>query len=171
MGKIVGIVLVLGGIAGVLFQWIEEQKERQKRVEEFGVFIHKTIFMMESERIKIIDYFSNYKSQDLVLTNTLREIALRLKKNEYPNGVFVWEMVLKEKEKNWNLDSAIFEVVLKCGIGFFGRRREENVSFLKKQLVELERLQIRRKERDTKERKVWMPVSMLGGMMVVLLFL
>ena len=62
----------------------------------------------------------------------------------------IWEMVLKEEEKNWNLDSAIFEVVLKCGIGFFGRRREENVSFLKKQLEELERLQISQKQRDTK---------------------
>ena len=171
MGKIVGIVLVLGGIAGVLYQWIEIQKERQKRVEEFVVFIHKLIFAMETEKVKLIDYFTNYESQDMELSKTLKEVAARLRKNMYPSGQSVWEAILKEEEKNWDLNKDMFEVILKCGTGFFGRSRDENISFLKKQLEEIKGLQMSVRDKDTKERKVWIPVSMLGGVMVVILFL
>lgn len=171
MGKIVGIVLVLGGIAGGLYQWMEIQRERQKRVEEFALFLHKSIFAMEAEKIKVIDYFAKYISQDSKITETLHEIAARLRQNIYPKGQLVWEEVLKEEERNWNLDKETFGLVLSTGNGFFGRSREENVSFLQKQLRELEKEQLRIKEKDAKERKVWIPVSMLSGIMLTIFFI
>ena len=169
MGKIVGIVLVLGGIAGGLYQWIELQKERQKRVEEFCLFLHKSIFMMESEKIKVIDYFAKSVTRDSRITDALQEISKRLSENIYPNPQSVWEEVLKEKD--WNLDEEMFSIILKSGNGFFGRNREENSSFLKKQLEELEKQKIKGKEKDAKERKLWIPVGMLSGVMLVILFL
>ena len=51
MGKIVGIVLLLFGIAGGLYQWLELQKERQMRIEEFCLFLHKSMFRMQTEKI------------------------------------------------------------------------------------------------------------------------
>lgn len=169
MGKIIGIVFVLGGIAGVLFQWVQSQKEKQHRIEEFCVFLHKSIFMMESEKIKVIDYFAKSVTGDSRITETLHEIAKRLRMNIYPNPQLVWEDVLKEQ--SWNLDEEIFSIILKSGNGFFGRNREENISFLKKQLEELEKQKRKNKEKDVKERKLWFPVGMLGGVMLVILLL
>lgn len=171
MGQIVGIILVLGGIAGGLYQWMEVQKQRQKRVEEFMLFLHKAMFAMESEKIKVIEFFSKYKSEDLQITKTLQEIAYRLSQNIYPKGQFVWEEVLKEEKMNWNLDEETFGLVLSTGTGFFGRTREENISFLQKRLRELEKEQIRIKEKDAKDRKVWVPVGMLSGIMLTILFM
>jgi len=169
MGKIVGIVLLLGGIAGGLYQWMELQKERQERIDAFCIFLHKSIFMMESEKIKVIDYFAKYDSQDSGIVELLHEISKRLRENIYPNGQFVWENVLKEMD--WNLDKETYLIIVKAGNGFFGRNREENISFLKQQLKELEKQQLKNKENDAKERKVWVPVGMLGGIMLVILFL
>ena len=171
MGKIVGIVLLLGGIAGSLYQWMEMQGERRKRIGEFEVFLHKSIFAMESEKIKIIDYFAGYKSQDSKITDALQEISRRLSENIYPNGQMVWEEVLKEAEQEWNLDKETFGVILKSGIGFFGFSREENICFLKKQMEELEKEKKKNKENDAKERKIWVPVSLLGGIMFVIICL
>lgn len=171
MGKIIGIILILGGIAGGLYQWMEIQKERQKRVEEFSLFLHKSMFAMETEKIKVIDYFAKYISQDSRITESLHEIASRLKQNIYPNGQLVWEEVLKEKEQEWNLEHEVFQVILKSGTGFFGRSLEENICFLKKQIKELEKEQQKIKEKDAKERKVWVPVSMLSGVMLAILFI
>lgn len=171
MGKIVGIVLLMGGIAGSLYEWMELQKERCKRLEEFMVFIHKFIFAMETEKVRVIDYFLNYNSKDKVLENTLHELVVRLKENIYPTGQGAWEEVLREEEKNWNLDKESMHVIRTCGNGFFGKSREENISFLKKQLEELEALQRKNRQEDAKERKVWIPVSFMGGFMVILLFI
>lgn len=169
MGKIVGIVFVLGGIAGSLFQWIELQKEKQKRVEEFCLFLHKSIFMMESEKIRIIDYFAKSVSRDSQITNVLQEVSKRLSQNIYPNPQNVWEEVLKEQQ--WNLDDETFSIILKSGEGFFGRNREENICFLKKHLEKLEKQRIKCNEQDARERKVWIPVGMLSGVMLVILLL
>ncbi len=169
MGKIIGIAFVLGGIVSGLFQWMELQKEKQHRIEEFCIFLHKSIFLMESEKIKVIDYFAKYSSRDSEITKTLQEISNRLSKNIYPNGQSVWEEVLKEED--WNLDKDTYSIILKSGNGFFGRNREENISFLKKQLAELEKQQRKIKEKDEKERKVWVPVGMLSGVMIVIFFL
>ena len=171
MGQIIGTIMILGGIAGVLQQWIQLQRERQKRLEEFEKFLHKSIFAMETENVKIIDYFAKYSSKDSQITQVLHEIAKRLSQNIYPKGQLVWEEVFREEEQNWKLDRETFELLIKMGNGFFGRSREENLSFLRKQLEELEKQKKTIKEKDEKERKVWIPVSMLSGIMLTILFL
>ena len=179
MGKIVGILLVLGGVAGCLHSWMIQQKERQMMLEELIRFLQKSVFAMEKEKIKIVEYFARYKAVDSgmearnehVLERTLQEIAKRLASNTYSNGLLAWEEVFEEEEQNWTLDKETFEVLLCAGNGFFGRSREENVCFLQKSIQELEKRQEKIKEKDTQERKVWIPVGMLGAVMITILFI
>ena len=66
---------------------------------------------------------------------------------------------------------AYFQIVINVGRGFFGRSREENIAYLKKYLDELERQRLIIHEREVQKRKIWVPVGMLGTMMVMILFL
>lgn len=179
MGKIVGIFFVLGGVAGVLHSWMIQQKERQMRLEEMVRFLQKSVFAIEREKIKIVEYFARYGDRDgrmldkneRILEKTLHEIAKRLATNTYPMGHSAWEEVFKEEEQNWALDKETFEVVLQAGKGFFGRSRAENICFLQKSIQELEKRQEKIKEKDVQERKVWVPVGMLGTVMIMILFI
>ena len=126
---------------------------------------------MESEDIKLITYFSGYDFQDEVLDRSLNEIAYRLSQNVYPKGQRVWEEVFKEEEQNLAFDRESFGVLMDAGNGFFGRNREENICFLQKSLKELERQSVKVKEKDAGERKVWVPVGMLGAVMLVIIFI
>lgn len=170
MGKIVGVVLIFGGVAGFLYSWICGQKEKQMRLEECILFLQKSIFAMDTEKVRVIDYFAKYVSRDSILTEALHEIAKRLATNTYPKGQDAWEEVLKEEETNFGFDKETFEVILQVGNGFFGRSCEENICFLQKNLKELEKQQEKIKEKDTQERKVWVPVGMLGGVMLIIIF-
>jgi len=62
-------------------------------------------------------------------------------------------------------------LLIRAGEGFFGRTCEENLCFLQKVIEELEIERKKSKEADKNERKVWIPVSMLGGIMLTILFL
>lgn len=170
MWKIVGMVFMLGGVAGVLYSWVCEQREKQKRLENFMLFLQKSIFTMETEKVRVVDYFRK-SNGDTILEQTLQEIARRLALNTYPNGHMVWEEVFREQARRWNLSQEVFSVIVQAGNGFFGRSREENIGFLKKSLKELEKQQANMKEKDAQERKVWVPVGMLGTVMLVILFL
>lgn len=177
MGKIVGLLLVLGGVTGYLYSWICMQRKKERQLEEFIVFLQKSIFAMETEKVRVIEYFGNYESMkqirgktESVLGKTLQEIAKRLATNTYPNGQFVWEEVLKEEKQNWALDGETFGVVLAAGAGFFGRSCQENICFLQKSIKELEMRKMKIKEKDVQERKVWVPVGMLGTVMLLIIF-
>lgn len=171
MVKMLGITLIMSGISGYLYQWQSEQKKKREKITAFILFLQKTVFVMETENIRIAQLLNSYQTKEIVLKETLSEIERKLKLNVYPSGESVWEEVFKEKEQNWNVDSETFGLILVAGNGFFGRNREENICFLQKSIRELEQLEKKNKERDEKERKVWIPVGMLGGMMLVILFI
>ena len=179
MWKWLGALLVISGVAGVLYSWCCEQKEKQKRLESMLFFLQKSVYVMQREKIKVaellIKHIEQNKSEqgnkEEVLVNTLEEILKRLSTNTYPNGQMVWEGVFQEEKKNWNLNPEIYAILVQAGNGFFGRSREENVNFLEKSIKELEEQQAKLKQKNAQERKVWVPVGMLGTMMVIILFL
>ena len=163
MWKVLGMAFLLGGVAGVLYSWILEQRTRQKRLGEIIVFLQRTVGIMECEKIRVTDYLDRQDSK------TLKEIARRLSTNTYAKGQAVWEEVFKEEEQNLSLDKETFQIILQSGEGFFGKSREENIRFLQKSISELESKQKEIKIRDAQERKVWIPVGMLGAVMLVII--
>lgn len=179
MWKILGFALVLAGVAGVLYSWVAEQKKRQRLLEEFLLFFEKSVSVMEIEKVKVVRYFEQYVSQQLsdtskemqLLKYTLSEIATRLSTNTYPDGQTVWEEVFKEAEQLMALDKESFTIILRAGNGFFGRSREENIRFLQKSIRELEAQQKKCREKDAQERKVWVPVGMLGAVILVIILI
>ncbi len=171
MGKLIGTLFIIGGIAGCLHSWQSKQKERRERVKDVILFLQRAVFIMEAENIKVGQLLCNYQSKVNVLNDTLSEIARRLELNIYPKGQFAWEEVFKEKEQNWDLDKETFGLIINAGNGFFGRNRAENICFLQKSIKELELQEKKNWEKDAKERKVWMPVGMLGGIMIVILLI
>lgn len=169
MGKLLGIAFIIGGMAGYLYSWQGKQRVCRDRVTDFITFLQKCVFIMGTENKKISHLLREYRGMTCELNVTLSEIARRLELNIYPQGQSIWEEVFREKEQNWDVDKETFELMIHAGNGFFGRNRGENICFLQKSIRELEEQEKKNRERDTKERKVWIPVGMLSGMMLVIL--
>ena len=175
MWKVVGCVCFLGGAAGVLYSWVLEQREKEKRLEVFLHFLQKSLAFMQTEKLRVVDYFSKYgesylgSESDSVLARDLGEISKRLASNTYPNGQMVWEEVFQGED--WNFDREIASIIVQAGNGFFGRSRVENISFLEKSIKDVEIQQKKMKVQNVQKRKVWIPVGMLGSVMLVIIFL
>lgn len=171
MEKYLAFGLFFYGVASMLYQWVCRQKLRQNRVEVFVVFLQKSLYAMENERMRLIPYLMEYQGGDEVFTDTLREIGRRLGQNEYPHGDMVWEEVFLEKKEQWNCDEETFLLLLNAAYGFFSGSRNVNMCFLQKSIQELELQLKKRKEKDAQERKVWLPLGMLGSVMFLILFI
>ena len=175
--KFIGVLFMLSGTAGILYSWVQEQKEKQMHLEHFLLFFQKSLYVMQNEKIKVADYFRRYIEQengqlgDDLLKMVLIETVNRLSTNTYPNGQMVWKEVLQEEMPELKSDHEAFRIVVQAGNGFFGRSREENINFLNRSIKELEKQKEEIKEKDARERKVWIPVGMLGMVMLVILFL
>ena len=179
MWKLVGILSLLAGTVGLLYSWISVEKEKLRYLEDMIGFLQRSVYVMQKEKVKVADYFERYLEQELLcrerrnesLEKALREMIQRLSSNTYPCGQMVWEEVFREEEQNLKFGREVFEIIVQAGNGFFGRCREENINSLEKSIKELELQKTKRKEKHAQERKVWIPVGMLGTLMVVILFL
>lgn len=175
MWKVIGCVLLLVGMAGGLYSWVLEQKEKEKRLEQFLRFLQKSLASMKTEKIRVVEYFSKYvetyllSERESILADALEDISKRLATNTYPNGQMVWEEVFQVDA--WNFDREIYSIIVQAGNGFFGRSRVENISFLEKSIRDFEIQQKKLKEQNVQKRKVWIPVGMLGTVMLVIIFL
>lgn len=171
MEKIIVSVIVFYGVSSFLYQWMQNQKLRQQHLDAFLVFLQKSLYAMEKEKIRLVSYFQEYQGADEVLTESLREIGYRLSQNQYPHGEMVWEEVFIEYKNRWNCDEETFALLINAAHGFFGGSRKENMCFLQKSIKELEMQQKKIKEKDIQERKVWLPVGMLGSLMFLIVFI
>lgn len=179
MWKFIGILFLLGGATGFLYSWVCEEKAKLRYLDDMILFLQKSVCMMQQEKIKVADWFRRYIEQDIslqsnrnvILGRALAEIIQRLSINTYPHGQMVWEEVFREEEQNLNFDRDTFQSIVQAGNGFFGRDRAENISFLEKSIKELEQQREKMKEKNVQERKVWLPVGMLGAVMLVIILL
>lgn len=175
MWKVIGCVLFLGGAAGVLYSWVLEQKEKERQLEEFFHFLQKSLAVMQTEKIRVADYFLKYaenyqlSERDSILAKALEEISRRLMTNTYPTGQMVWQEVFHEMY--WNYENEISSIIVQAGNGFFGRSRVENMNFLEKSIRDFEEQQKKIREQNVQKKKVWIPVGMLGSIMLVIIFL
>ena len=169
MWKIIGIILFGAGLMGEVYEWIAKNKSREKRLEEMSFFLKKARYAMEEEKVRWIPFFKNYKSKDTVVTQTLHNIAQCLEEHRYPYGEDAWKAVFLEKKREWNCKEACFQMLMQMGNAFFGRSRQENADFMERYSNQLEEWIKKEKEQFTEERKVWIPVSLLGGVMIVIM--
>ncbi len=169
--SLLGIILLFIGIIFYLYNWISLQKQRQRRIEEFWVFLQKAIFAMETEQVKLSSFFMEYPCYDPVFAKTLQEIGSRLKSKTYPKGEVVWQEVFMEEKESWRVGEETFAILITAGKGFFGGSLKENVSFLQRSIQKLEEQERKNRKKELQERKLWVPVGMLGGIMLVIIFI
>lgn len=171
MWKIIGILFFGVGVMGEIYEWIARNKSRQKRLDEMLVFLKKAKYAMEEEKVRWIPFFSRYESEDEIVTETLHEIAIRLEEHRYPYGEEAWKAVFLEKKREWNCKEASFQVLMQMGGAFFGRSRQENEEFMDSYIRQLETCKCEEKKKFAEEKKIWIPVSVLGGVMLVIMLI
>ena len=171
MEKIIIGGVICYGIGNFLYQWIQKQKLRQQHIDAFLVFLQKSLYAMETGKIRLISYFQEYQSSDTVLMKILKEISNRLSENQYPYGELLWEEVFQEYREQWKCNEEVFLLIVNASHGFFGKSRQENICFLQKSIRELEIQQRKEKEKDAQEQKVWLPVGILGSLMFFIILI
>ena len=171
MLKLVGIAIVMTATAGILFSWQEKERARIRRLKELGRFLDRTYYAMETEHVRIIAYAQQYETTEEVFSRTLKHLAELLRKNTYASGEEAWIAACKEEEKNWAFGQDAWEVLLSCGAALFGRNLAENLNMLSGMQKRTEKIIEEESCQFAEKKKVFLPVGMLGGVMIIVILL
>ena len=103
MGKLIGILMILCGCAGLLYQWMKVQRCRALLMEEWIRIFAAFEYALEKEHVPIQRFFLRYDGRLPEVERFFERVLQLLEKNEYPSGQMVWGMVFKEWEKKFAL--------------------------------------------------------------------
>lgn len=177
MFKLVGIVMMGIGIMGVIKDWMFRQIRRQKRMEEIISFYRKAVYAIEETQTPLIPFFESIESveslgnRDSCLTDCVHEIAARLKENRYPKGKSAWQEVMKEQRERWDFSKESFDLLFHSGSAFFGKSQKENLELLRLYIRLFSDCARKEKMAFAEQKKVWIPVGALGGIMLVIMLM
>ncbi len=169
--KIVGIIIMVIGIVGFIHDWILRHITRRKRMEEFLFFFRKAVYAMEETHTPWIMFFEKYEGRDACVTESVHEVADRLKENRYPKGELAWQDVMTERRDTFDFSKDTFELLYHSGNAFFGKSQKENLELLRLYIKLLSDCKERESKEFAERKKVWIPVGTLGGIMVIIILI
>lgn len=180
MLKVIGICCILCGVFAGIMTWDAGRKEKIRLLEEITDFLRRAESAVEHQT-PVIDFLQSYTGmgqveevrgkKDNPLENALRELACELEKNQWSSGEEAWKYVLNRNREKWNFTEEQWELLCQIGQIADGRSRKalmEILALLKTGFLEMQRAE---QSRRIEQRRVVLPVGMLAGVMLVLLFL
>lgn len=169
MGRLMGMLLILTGCVGMLFSWQEKKKNQFAVIRAWIRLFSRWEYALTKEQMRLYDFLESCEGEFPELSGLLEAVRERLQQNRYPSGVIVWQQVLKQQRRELLLEPEAFRILSDAADGFFGRSREACARCIKACRERLEE-ELRKEKSETDRRwKVYMPVGMLGGVILIIL--
>ena len=171
MLKIVGSAVFLAGVAGTLLSWNIRKMAPIRRIQIWIDFMNATEYAMEIDHVNMTIYMEQATINEPVLMQTIRETGMLLKRKQVPFGEEAWEKVCEKYRKEWDMSEEVWSLILSCKHVFFGKNLTENIEKSKEIRKRLNGLLEEEKRRFAEQKKIYIPVGMLGSCMFLLIFL
>lgn len=168
MGRLLGIILILGGSAGCLYSWQENEKRKRAFMEECIRMFAQWNYAVEKGHMRLYDFLECYDSEWDEMKIILSGLKDRLSENLYANGKTAWQEVLGENKKILPIKGEAYEILLSVSDSFFGNSSMDCLRCIQ---ISRERMEDALKDcrsEYVKKQKVYMPLGMLGGLVLII---
>lgn len=168
MGKLLGTILILCGSAGCLYSWRENEKKKQAFMEECIRLFSFWNYVLKQEHMRLYDFLESYETEWKEMQTLLLNLKGILEKNSYASGRAAWQEVLLLNKKKLPLRGEAYSILEKAADSFFGNSSMESLRCIGVCRERMEEELIRHRREYAAKQKVYMPLGMLGGLMLVI---
>ena len=169
MEKLVGMLLILAGCAGMLFSWQEKKRRQQIFMGECIRLLEGWKYALSRGHVRLYDFLEEYEYRVPEMEELLKMLRERLEKNVYPSGIFVWQKILWEKRTELPIGDEAYRILLDAGDAFFGNNSEACLRCALACRERMEEVMTEEKKDMARKWRVYMPVGMLGGTILIIL--
>ena len=174
MLKLIGCCGIIVGAAGLFFEWKSREKKQIQQLQELEHFLQKGAFSIEKECKPSRVFFQEYiewDGKDPVFVGILQELEENLKSNTFSTGEKAWQAAWETYKEKWRPGEEEWQVILSMGETFFGKDRKEMVFQMRAYEQRLLKLEQAKKDQMAEKGKIYMPLSISGGLMIILLLI
>lgn len=171
MDKLIGTMFILVGCAGMLMSWYERQKKRQRTMAAFIRLLSSWEYSLEREKTRLPEFLVQYTKREPQIADFLEELQGALEEKNCPTGAALWRKVLHAKRRSLDLDDALLEILLPASGAFFGNNRRESIQCAGACRMRLEDALSGARAELARKQRVYMPVGMLFGVLLIILLI
>lgn len=170
MLKILGVVIILVTIGAGIINW--KEKRHKKREFLLGIYqlLCKGKYLLLEEQQKTTDFFTSIEDVPESVKRCCRAVGGALREHKFSRGEIAWIEAIKLNMGDMGLNREEKEVIFRSGCCFFGKNvyeMEKMFEYYQNQLL----LCIKQeRENFTEKNKMVIPLGVLGGLMVIIVF-
>ena len=170
MLKLFGSAFIIIGCGGVAYSGILGCRTRIELLTALERLLQKGIYILLGQQQNTIIFLKNVSCGNKELEGELFRMGEALEKHLYPNGDMAWRKGPADFLEKYGFRHEDLEIIKGCGAAFFEKSSDEIRAGLQNnlELMELIKEYELKQQRDIK--KVWLPVSIMGGIACALVF-
>lgn len=170
MLKLFGSAFIIIGCGGVTYSRLLGCRTRIELLVALERLLQKGIYILLGQQQNTIIFLKNVSCGNKELDGELYRMGEALEKHLYPNGDMAWRAGPAGFMEKCGFRHEDLEIIRGCGAAFFEKSSDEIMAGLQNnlELMELIKDYELKQQRDIK--KVWLPVSIMGGIACALVF-
>lgn len=169
MGRIFGIGLILAGCAGVLYEWAEGEKARQRMAREWIRLFVRWEYALEQEHVRLYDFFCFYEGSEVSIQTFLQEVCTCMRNHENPSGKEIWKNCLQHHKRELHMGPEGWDILQSAAGAFYGESSIENLRCNEICRKRMENYLTDARLTFFKKRRVYLPAGMLTGVIMIIL--
>jgi hypothetical protein len=159
----------MAGCAWGIVCWLEGERRRLAMMEECIRLFAQWDFALRSGHIRLYQFLEQYESGQPEFEKALAEVSRLLRQNCYSSGREVWLCVMGERRKKLSLSGEAYEIFLKAGDAFFCGSSGESLHTMASCRERMEACLTKARGELAGKRRVYIPMGMLGGVVLIIL--
>jgi hypothetical protein len=165
-----GALFITAGSVGAIFCWLEAEKKRHILAEEWIKLFVRWEYAIKCRK-RVYDFFENYDTDSIGIKTFLIEVCRRLRSNTYPSGKAAWTQLLNENRSELIPNSECYEIIEHSAEAFFGGSSEECLNNIRVCRERMEQCLNEMRGELAGKKRIYIPAGMLGGAVLIILFI
>lgn len=170
MLKLFGSAFIIIGCGGVTYSRLLGCRTRIELLVALERLFKKGIYILLGQQQNTIIFLKNVSCGNKELDGELHRMGEALEKHLYPNGDMAWRAGPAGFMEKYGFSNEDLEIIRGCGAAFFEKSSDEIRAGLQNNLELMERIKDYELKQQRDIKKVWLPVSIMGGIACALVF-
>jgi len=151
--------------------WMERMKRSRQCMQEIVRFLSSWEYSLQIRQMRVPEFLAVYPYTMPELRLVADEVREGLLSHAYPTGQRVWEEVIEKHRSALGLPEEAYQILMRAADGFFGSNSRQAQQCIQVCIRMLEGVIEEEQKNYREKRRVYMPVGMLTGVMIVILLI
>ena len=126
-------------------------------------------YALEQEHVRLYDFLSFYETADASMQAFLDEVCVCMRNHQNPSGQKIWQDCLQKHKRELQIGQEGWEILTSAAGAFYGESSAENLRCNEICRKRMEKFLAESRLEFFKKQRVYLPVGMLTGVVMIIL--